>query len=92
MANLNQIVQLRTQLGQPTSHEDLVVTPISRALVIRFLFWAFVWNRPVAVQVESPSGIERIPIRDGTLLVQVTLLACSWLATLYVLERQRGRR
>lgn len=92
MANLNQIVQLRTQAGQPSGHGDLVVTPISRVLVIRFLFWAFVWNRPVAVQVESPSGIERIPIRDTTLWVQVMLLAWSWLATMFVLARRRGRR
>jgi hypothetical protein len=92
MAHLSQIVQLRTQQGPPTVRGDLVVTPISRALVVRFLFWTFIWNRPVAVQVKSPSGIKRIPIRDSTLLVQVALLAASWLATLYVLMRQRGRR
>jgi hypothetical protein len=53
---------------------DTTVTPQTRVLTVRLPFGGFVWNRPVAVQVERDGRIERIPIVDFTRLAQLATL------------------
>ena len=47
------------------------VTPIAYAAAIHFPLGGFVWNRPVAVEVQQGDQIERLPIPDVTRLGQI---------------------
>lgn len=62
------------------------VTPIARAAAIRWLYGGFIWNRPVAVEVQQGDQTERIPIPDvtrwgqiGAMIAGVGLALLIWL-------------
>mgnify|MGYP005843729069 CR=1 FL=1 len=63
--------------GDPITVGNVTVTPQSQALIVRWPFGRFVWNRPVAVLVERNGRRERIPIVDTTRLVQWGFLGLS---------------
>jgi len=52
---------------------------------------ALVWNRPVGVRVEDPSGARWLRITDPTRRIQLGLLAAG-LAAAFVVGRGRTRR
>jgi len=70
-------LQWQTIDGDPITVGNVIVTPQSQALTIRWPFGGFVWNRPVAVLVERNGRRTRIPIRDTTRLVQLGFLGFS---------------
>jgi len=67
-----------TQEGKPLQVGDQTITVISRALRI-LPHWGFggvVWNRPVAVKIQTASGVEHIlPVVDETRRRQLIILA-----------------
>ena len=63
--------------GDRISVGELTVTPLSRALSVRWPHGGWVWNRPVGVLVERDNVTERIPITDVTRAAQVGLYAVS---------------
>ncbi len=65
MPRFNDFVQLQNTAADPVVVGDTRVTPQAQALVIRFPFGGFVWNRPTAVLVERDDMTRRIPIVDG---------------------------
>jgi hypothetical protein len=77
MERLRQYVQWRTFSGTPVTADDIVATPESQALIVRFPYSGFVWNRPVSVRVEDASGLRRIPVPDVTRYVQWSLFAAT---------------
>ena len=58
----------------PVTVGGVTVTPLARALVVRWPGGGLVWNRPAAVLVEREGRVRRIPIVDVTRLVQAGLL------------------
>jgi hypothetical protein len=70
-------IQWQSNSGQPVTAGEITVTPQSQALIFRWSNGGFVWNRPVAVVVERPGQIQRIPVLDITRIVQWSLLATS---------------
>jgi hypothetical protein len=73
MAELNEMIQVKTQSGQPVTVNGVTITPQSQAFTIRWPYGGFVWNRPVAVMVERDGQSERIPIVDVTLVGRMAL-------------------
>lgn len=67
------------------------VTPQSQALIIRWPFGRWVWNRPVAVLVEKNGGTQRIPIVDVTRRAQWGLLGLSFILLIVTFLMQRWR-
>ena len=66
--------QVQRRRGTPRTIGGLTVTPESQALIFRWPRGAWVWNRPVAVQVEREDGtLERMPIVDVTRVGQWAL-------------------
>ena len=96
MPRFTDFVQFQTTAADPVIVGDTRVTPQAQALVIRFPFGGFVWNRPIAVLVERDDMTRRIPIVDVTRLVQIalfgSLLAFSVIITLLAAQRARQRR
>jgi len=76
--------EYRTSEGQPVSHGQLLVTPISRVLAVRLPHLGFVWNRPVAVRVEDGRSTEELPIVDVTFLAEIGLYAVGLVAAILV--------
>jgi hypothetical protein len=74
MARLNEIVQWQTCSGDKIAVGDMILTPQSQALILRWPRGGVVWNRPVAMVVEQDEQIVRIPIIDLTRMIQITLL------------------
>ena len=96
MSRFREMIQWETIAGKPVTAGDFTVTPQAWALIIRGPYGGWVWNRPVAVQVE-PAGrpgasAGRIPIVDVTRLAQVGLWGLSLIfsmMTLFLLIQQR---
>jgi hypothetical protein len=73
----NEVVQLRRSSGDPVKVGDVTVTPQSQALIVRWPWGGFVWNRPVAVTVERDGRRERLPVPDVTRWAQVGILVAG---------------
>jgi hypothetical protein len=70
--------EIKARTGQPMQFDQVTITPISRAVEIRFprQSGGIVWNRPVAVVVQPPEGPEkRLAIQDETRFQQFLLFA-----------------
>ena len=61
----------------PVTVGEVTVTPRARALVVRLPHGGFVWNRPTAVTVQRAGTVRRVPVVDGTRLLQLALLALA---------------
>jgi hypothetical protein len=74
-ARWRDIIQWQTFTGDPVPAGGLILRPQSQALILRAgKNGALVWNRPLAVLVESDSQAQRIPIRDTTRLVELAVV------------------
>jgi hypothetical protein len=74
---LKDFIQLQTTSGDPQTIGDATITPQSQALIVRFPFGGFVWNRPVAVLVDRNGQTERIPIVDATRIAQLGIFGLA---------------
>jgi hypothetical protein len=95
MAQLKDLkVQWQTVSGDPVTVGDVTVTPQSQALIVRWPFGGFVWNRPVAILVEREGAriVERMRVVDVTRLVQLGLLGFSLVFSIAVLSRSVRRK
>jgi hypothetical protein len=88
------IVRWQTKTGDKLTIGDLTVTPQSQALIVRWPYGGWVWNRPVAVVVEQGQQLKRIPIVDVTRLAQLGLLGLGlvfFIGVFVLSSRQRSR-
>lgn len=67
----------KLESGPPILVGETTVTPQSRVLTVRWPGGGWVWNRPVAVQVEKNGQVSRLPILDITRIAQIGFLAIS---------------
>ena len=87
MARLKDItVQWQTISGSPVTVGGVTVTPQSQALIVRWPFGGFVWNRPIAVVVERDGAgfVERRRVVDVTRIIQLGLLSFSLVISIVV--------
>jgi hypothetical protein len=92
MTNLTDFIQLKTVRGTAvqTTHHTLI--PESQALIIRFPFGGFVWQRPTAVLVQQGDQTQRHPITDITRLATWGVLAASLLLLLLLRALSRSHK
>ena len=93
--SMNDKVKWELVSGSPTTVGEVTVTPQSQALSVRWPNGGWVWNRPVAVQVERDGQSERLPILDVTRAAQLTLYGISLflaLLTILLTIKQKKRR
>jgi hypothetical protein len=81
----------RTSAGAGIEHQGRVLVPVARSFLLRPRGGrgGLVWNRPVAVLVEDPSGKRRLSIADPTRRIQWTLLAAGLAVAWFVRHRRR---
>jgi len=92
MATWKPFVELKTSTGIPIERGNMTITPQAQALVVRLPYCGFVWNRPVAVLVETDGRRERFPILDVTRVAVLTIAVASATISLSaVLVRIFGR-
>ncbi len=89
--------RFETRNGDPITTGAGIITPISRALVIRTnksgpFQGGLVWNRPVGVTVQTGDG-QRIfvPLVDVTRVAQIAILLTSFLGVLLIRRVYRHR-
>lgn len=89
---LQDLIQWQTHSGQKITVGDISITPQSRALVVRWPYGGFVWNRPTALLVNRGDSAEHIPIEDLTRKLQLTLMGLSFIFTIFafILSAQKG--
>ena len=95
MARLKDItVQWQTISGSPVTVGGVTVTPQSQALIVRWPFGGFVWNRPVAILVERGGSrfVECRRVIDVTRMVQLGLLGFSLVLSIAVLSKSARRK
>jgi hypothetical protein len=70
-------VRWETATGEPVTVGNATVTTESQALVVRWPRGGWVWNRPLAITIETDGETRRVPIVDVTRMAQVVLWAAS---------------
>ncbi|HVN54252.1 MAG TPA: hypothetical protein VMT46_07970 [Anaerolineaceae bacterium] len=83
-------VKIQNLQGKPIQVGAFKVIPESQSISIHFPFGGFVYNRPIAVQVERDGTLDRIPIVDVTRLALLGLAGFSFFFTI-VLSMRMGR-
>ena len=84
----NKIFQWQLKDGQPVQVGEQTVTPQTRVLALRLPFWGFVWNRPVAIQVEGNGRSQRLPIPDLTRMILIAASAVTAVAGLLASKKK----
>jgi len=82
MTKLTDFIELKTVQGTAVSTPPHPLIPESQALIIKFPFGGFVWQRPTAVLVQNGAQSERHPIVDVTRLATISVMAASLLIPL----------
>jgi hypothetical protein len=84
-------ISLENQEGQPIKVGETLITPISQNLRLTFPNFSggVIWNRPVAVRVQTADGGEQqIPVQDVTRLAIIGIFGFSLLIALLSLTRK----
>ncbi len=83
--------KLENQEGSPVKVGENLITPISQnfTLTIPGFSGGLIWNRPVAVRVQTADGHEqKLPVPDVTRLILLGILGFSALVALLSLWRK----
>jgi hypothetical protein len=86
MTNSEPVFRYEMRSGEPISVDDvngdqIVITPISHAFVVRWTGGGWILNLPLAVTVYQNNMVRYLPIRDVTRLAQILLIK---LAVLFI--------
>ena len=77
MAQRQSLIGLQEKSGDLFTAGEVTVTPVSRVLTVRWPSGAWVWNRPVSIEVRRGGHTERIALVDVTRLIQLSLLGLA---------------
>ena len=94
MKRLKDIIYGQTTSGDRLTIGEVSITPQSQALIVRFPFGGWVWNRPSALVVEQGGQTKRMPIVDVTRMVQLGVVGLGLLFSLvsFILMIQQRRK
>jgi len=84
-----------TQEGEPQKVGDQTITVVSRALRWTWPmgFGGIVWNRPVAVKIQTANGVEHVlPVVDETRRQEIIILALGLVGAILISMLFRPRR
>jgi hypothetical protein len=91
------LVRISEMRNKPITTHDREITPISRVFQISWPGGAFLWQRPVAIEIYQGDVVRRMSIQDTTRRVTIIIilaelamvvLAASWMR----LKNARRRR
>lgn len=92
MRRVKNFFQWQKISGQPINMNDLVLTPQSRSLIVRFPWGTFIWHRPTAVLVERAEQREHLPIIDLTRIIQFGIIGLGVIIIIVRVERSARRK
>lgn len=82
MASWKPFFEIKTSTGKPLRQGNVTITPQAQAVVIKFPYGGFVWNRPVAMLVTKDGRRERFPISNVTRTAIAAIVGAGALLTL----------
>ena len=94
MKRLKDIIYWQITSGDTLTIGEASITPQAQALIVRFPFGGWVWNRPAALVVEQGQQTKRMPIVDVTRMAQIGLVGLGLLFSLvsFILINQQRRK
>jgi hypothetical protein len=87
------VLRVSETRGNPVTTPHGQLTPIARAVRLRWPGGGFTWNRAVAVEVFQEQEMRRVPVRDTTsrIIAAIGLSGLLVVATLASFLRRRRR-
>lgn len=87
------VLQVGETKGNPVETPYGQLTPIARAMRLRWPGGGFVWNRAVAVEVLQDQELRRVPVRDVTsgIVAAIVLSGLVVVATFALFLRRRRK-
>ncbi len=82
------ILHIDTRTGEPVLAGETTITPVSQSVRLQLpgVPGGFIWNRPLAVRVQTGSGpAQTLPVRDVTRLAQLLVVGLGLLGGLFTL-------
>jgi LPXTG-motif cell wall-anchored protein len=89
------LINVETKAGKPIQIGEATITPFANAMQVKlpFIQGGLVWNRPVAVAVQTAQGQEYIlPIQDVTRQILFALMGASLIGGVLLLFFSRKSR
>jgi hypothetical protein len=86
-----ELITWETIEGTSVEVQGRWLTPVAQALRVRTPLGGFVWNRPVAVLVDSEGQVTRIPIVDVTRIALWAMAGASVLSVIIAALAQRWK-
>jgi len=82
------ILYVETQTGEAVYAGETSLRPVSQSIRLQIPGFpgGLIWNRPVAVRVQPPTGPEQtLPVRDITRLMQLLVVGLGLVGGLFTL-------
>ena len=73
MEKIKKYFQVKTIEGKPVQSGELVVTPVSQALMITLPYFGITWNRPHEVSIQEGEAISTIRVTNVTRIAQIAI-------------------
>ena len=89
---LKDVFEWKTVAGKRVTTHDIIITPQSQALIVRWPGGAFVWQRPTALLVEQHGQVKRYRIIDITRILQLGLFGAALLTGIVSSSISRQRK
>jgi hypothetical protein len=89
-------VRISEVRNKPITTYDREITPIEGVFQVSWPGGVFLWQRPVAVEIQQGDVVRRLPIRDvtrrATISIRLVGLAIGVLAASWMRLKKAGRR
>ena len=92
MIRFKELFQWQRVSGQSQVVNDLMLTPQSQVLIVRFPRCVWVWHRPTTIPVERNGEVEQLPVVDLTRSIQLGLFGLGVLIITVISFVQFARR
>jgi hypothetical protein len=91
------LINNETKAGKPITFEGTTIVPFANSIHVRmpFIQGGLIWNRPVAVAIQTARGEEYVlPIQDVTRQILFALMGASLISSIliYIFARKTTRR
>jgi len=85
-------LKINTHRTTPIQAGEITVQPISQSVHWAGKWFGFVWNRPVAVQVDDGQASYQLPVRDLTRTALIILWGLTTVFSLAMLSPKSKKR
>ncbi|MFN2189588.1 MAG: hypothetical protein ACK2T3_12565 [Candidatus Promineifilaceae bacterium] len=92
MEKIRKILHVETLMGEPIQAGEMVITPVSQAVILKIPHFGAVWNRPHQIRITEGESKTSVQIVNITRIAQIAIygLGAVLLAAMLALSRRRS--